>query len=186
MRADAARNRERIVDAASTLFQHAGTEVSLNEIAAEAGVGIATLLRRFSTKAELIDAVFDRDLNNWLTVIDEAATANHPGRAFLSLTRAVVDHQMANPRCADLVIHSLFRSPAFADRLALVRRQISELIDRGIAAGTLSPSTCWHDFELLIESAAALCLIEPEPQQKVKRLTDIFHRSLTSAVDSIE
>src|ERR1700753_1234182 len=57
LRADAARNRERIVAAASEVFAERGLEASTAEIAARAGVGEATLFRRFPTKDDLITAI---------------------------------------------------------------------------------------------------------------------------------
>src|ERR1700761_3031005 len=66
LRADAARNRERIVDAAIELFAERGLEASTAEIAARAGVGEATLFRRFPTKEDLITA-------NVAMMLEEAA-----------------------------------------------------------------------------------------------------------------
>jgi AcrR family transcriptional regulator len=59
-RADAARNTRRIVDAAHVVFSRGGLNVPMDEIAAEAGVGIATLYRRFPSKEELVKAVLDQ------------------------------------------------------------------------------------------------------------------------------
>jgi AcrR family transcriptional regulator len=60
LRADAARNIRRIVEAAHVVFSRGGLNVPMDEIAAEAGVGIATLYRRFPSKVELVKAVLDQ------------------------------------------------------------------------------------------------------------------------------
>ncbi len=57
-RADATRNRRQLLDVATRLFAAAGTEPSMRAIAAEAGVGIATLYRHFPTRESLVDAVY--------------------------------------------------------------------------------------------------------------------------------
>ena len=59
LRADAARNRTRVLDAARTAFAEAGLDVGVEEIARRAGVGKGTLYRRFPTKEALVRAIFD-------------------------------------------------------------------------------------------------------------------------------
>src|SRR5919202_1014810 len=61
-RKDAARNRQRILAAATELFAERGLSVTLHDIAARAGVGVGTIYRHFPTKEPLIDAVFEREL----------------------------------------------------------------------------------------------------------------------------
>src|SRR5205809_6714083 len=58
LRRDAERNRQRILAAAAEVFHERGLEVSLDEIARHAGVGVGTVYRRFRTKEELVEALF--------------------------------------------------------------------------------------------------------------------------------
>jgi len=69
LRADAARNVERIVEAAQAVFSTSGRAASMDDVAAAAGVGVATVYRRFPTKQALLRAVLDR---RWDEVIDSA------------------------------------------------------------------------------------------------------------------
>jgi len=62
IRKDAAINRDRLLAAASELFAERGLDVSLNDIAHHAGVGVATAYRRFANKEEVIDALFEQRL----------------------------------------------------------------------------------------------------------------------------
>lgn len=62
-RADAVRNREALIDAAKAAFTEAGPDVSLEEIARRAGVGIGTLYRHFPTRDAVIEAVYRRDVD---------------------------------------------------------------------------------------------------------------------------
>ena len=78
LRRDAARNRERILQAAGEVFATRGLEVTLDDIAHCAGVGVGTVYRRFHDKEELIDALFDDRMDALLTVAEEALAADDP------------------------------------------------------------------------------------------------------------
>ncbi|MDX6326739.1 MAG: hypothetical protein QOK15_3093 [Nocardioidaceae bacterium] len=77
MRADAQRNRDRIVDAARDVFRERGYDASLDEVAKRAGVGAGTLYRHFPTRENLVDAI----MQSWVDRVDEAAgkAAAHEG-----------------------------------------------------------------------------------------------------------
>lgn len=72
LRKDAALNRERLLDAANELFAEQGLNVTLNDIAHRAGVGVGTAYRRFKNKEEVIEALFDQRLDEVLAVAHEA------------------------------------------------------------------------------------------------------------------
>ena len=73
LRADAARNRERIVAAAAEVFAERGLDAATAEIAHRAGVGEATLFRRFPHKDELIDAIIETRMEEIAALADAAA-----------------------------------------------------------------------------------------------------------------
>ncbi|MDQ1672553.1 MAG: hypothetical protein QOC98_1115, partial [Frankiaceae bacterium] len=75
LRRDAARNRERLLTAASELFAERGLNVTLNDIAHRAGVGVGTAYRRFANKEEVIDALFEQRLQDVIAVAHEALAA---------------------------------------------------------------------------------------------------------------
>jgi AcrR family transcriptional regulator len=81
-RADAARNRERILEVANEAFREGGLEVSVAEIARRAGVGSGTLFRNFPTKNDLIHAIVEMHMNQWLDVIEKSLAAEEVGPAF--------------------------------------------------------------------------------------------------------
>src|SRR3954465_14930674 len=74
LRADAERNRQRLLQAAGELFAQRGTGVGLDEIAHHAGVGVGTAYRRFPCKADLIEAIFEERIAG-LTAAAEAGLA---------------------------------------------------------------------------------------------------------------
>lgn len=72
LRADAERNRRRLVAAAREVFATRGVDVTLDDVAHHAGVGVATAYRRFTNKDELIEAVFEEQVQNIVDVGNEA------------------------------------------------------------------------------------------------------------------
>jgi AcrR family transcriptional regulator len=81
LRADAARNRELIIAAAASVFAEHGLDASTAEIARRAGVGEATLFRRFPTKDDLIDAIIETRMEGVAALADTAASDPDPGAA---------------------------------------------------------------------------------------------------------
>ena len=73
LRSDARRNREKILAAASELFALEGSDLCVDDIARRAGVGHATVFRRFPTKDDLVLAMFEERLDELGTVAEEAA-----------------------------------------------------------------------------------------------------------------
>lgn len=91
-RADAQRNRDRLLAAAETALNAHGAGASLDDIAKAAGVGNATLYRHFPTRAKLIEAVYDQRIAALCAVAAELAQAPEPAGALREWLRAVVVH----------------------------------------------------------------------------------------------
>jgi AcrR family transcriptional regulator len=82
LRADAQRNLERVLDAATEAFTASGPDASMDEIARRAGVGHATVFRRFPTKEALMLAVIARRVGEIRALAEEALASDDPGEAF--------------------------------------------------------------------------------------------------------
>jgi AcrR family transcriptional regulator len=91
LRADAQRNLGRVLDAAAEVFAERGPDASVDEIARRAGVGHATVFRRFPTKDALISAVVDMRVTELNTLADEALTAEDPEAAFTEFVWAAAE-----------------------------------------------------------------------------------------------
>src|SRR3954451_24260881 len=74
LRSDAARNRKRILEAAEEVFAARGLEVTLDDIAAHAGLGVGTVYRRFPNRDALIEALFEQRLAGIVAVAEAALT----------------------------------------------------------------------------------------------------------------
>src|ERR1043166_6338645 len=86
LRVDAARNRERILAAASEVFADRGLDVSLDDIARHAGVGVGTVYRRFPTKEALIEALFDSHLAQLEALAENAVSYADSWDGLVALT----------------------------------------------------------------------------------------------------
>jgi AcrR family transcriptional regulator len=78
LRRDAALNRQRILQAASEVFTERGLEVSLDEVARRAGVGVGTVYRRFRTKEDLVEALFVDRIDEVAALAEKATQAADP------------------------------------------------------------------------------------------------------------
>jgi AcrR family transcriptional regulator len=96
LRADAQRNHDRIIGAAHEAFAELGLEVTMEEIARRAKVGAATLYRRFSSKQELLRAIFETRLAELEPEIAAALAAPDPWEGLLTGMRALLDIQARN------------------------------------------------------------------------------------------
>lgn len=90
MRADAARNREKILAAAQAVFADKGVSASTEDVARAAGVGIGTVFRHFPTKESLVEAVFAALMQGFVVEAAALADAADPGEALLSFLTTLV------------------------------------------------------------------------------------------------
>lgn len=93
LRADAARNRARVLEVAYETFAAEGLSVPIDEIARRAGVGVATLYRHFPAKADLVRAVLQQEVDTLAAEVPRMVSTPQPLRAFLG---AAVTRQSAN------------------------------------------------------------------------------------------
>ena len=93
LRADAARNSAKILHAAREVYAISGPDAQLEEIAKHAGVGIATLYRRFPNKEELVRAAFEQSVAELITpAIERALAEADPLRGLTALLEATMEH----------------------------------------------------------------------------------------------
>src|SRR4051795_1323512 len=96
MRRDAEANRERLLAAAGELFAERGLDVTLNDIAHHAGLGVGTAYRRFANKEEVIDALFEERLQAVAGVANEALDDPDPWQGLVSFLERSLDMQFGD------------------------------------------------------------------------------------------
>jgi AcrR family transcriptional regulator len=149
LRADAARNRERILAAAREVFAERGIDATLDDVADRAGVGVGTVYRRFADKDELLDALFSEGLEALVSYAEDAVAADDPWAGLTTyLERGLELHARSRG----------FREAAFdgrrgGERLAHARSHIAPLVTqvvaRAQASGQLRADVATSDIPLI-------------------------------------
>ena len=156
LRVDAQRNRGRIVDAAQAEFAERGLDVPLEAVADRAGVGIATLYRRFPTRNDLIAACFERRLADYASAAQEALDAPDAWGGFCTYVERVCGMQAADRGLKDVLTKTF---PQARDMEAHRTRGYDlcvRLIDRVKEAGALRADFVPEDLVLLLMANAGV------------------------------
>jgi AcrR family transcriptional regulator len=149
LRRDAERNRDRIVEAARIAFAADGIDVSVEEIARRAGVGMGTLYRRFPTKGDLVDAVLEDAFAEVCQAARSALDAHDGWSAFTTFLERVFELHVRNRGLKDVIAsgqHDLRRLEALR---AQMRPLVSEVVARAQAQGTLRNDFAAEDVPML-------------------------------------
>src|SRR5215468_711962 len=144
MRADAQRNYTRLLDAAgAALIERGADDVSLEEIARRAGVGIGTLYRHFPTRQALLEAVYRDQVELLSARADELLQAESPGDALADWLRALVKFSSTK--------HSLI-SALLASCSKVIRGSAENLLARAQEAGVVRPDADAGDVIRLVHA----------------------------------
>jgi len=148
LRADARRNLERVLDAATEVFAASGPDASIDEIARLAGVGHGTVFRRFPTKDDLMFAVIERHVGEMQALAEEAIAAEDPGKAFFDFVHRVAELNMSTPGLHRCVVHCGDKPGA-----AELEKLVAKIVSRAQRAGAVRRDVKPADVQLLVRSA---------------------------------
>jgi AcrR family transcriptional regulator len=135
LRADAERNRQRILAAAAELFTERGLEPSLDDVARHAGVGVGTVYRRFPDKASLADALFDERIDALVALAEQAQAEPDAWAALVSFLERSAEILVSNRGLRQILMFAAEgheRGICARDRM---RPAIESLIERAQADG---------------------------------------------------
>lgn len=150
LRADARHNRDRIVASARETFAAVGLAVSMTEIARRAGVGVATLYRRFPTKESLVTEVFADQMEACTAVVHEALDDADPWHGFCRVVAKLCEMQ-ARDRGFSAAFLSAFPDAVSVDeKRARAEEAFADLVARAKAAGRLRPDFTTDDLTLVL------------------------------------
>ena len=151
-RVDAVRNRERVLEAAKTVFSAGGPDASLEAVARAAGVGIGTLYRHFPTREALFEAVYRREVEQLADLAEQLKTEASPVEALRRWLRSNVEFvatKKGMSAALALAVNSSSELSAYSfERLT---KAVGALLDRAVAAGEI---VRWADVDVPDSEAA--------------------------------
>ena len=179
LRADAERNRQRILDAAKTLFAERGVDVSVEEIAAAACVGIGTFYRRFPDRETLVEAVFATKMEQVVQVARDALEIEDPWEAFRTFVVTVARMHARDRGLKSVTLSAGRGQKQVAEFRATIQPLAQQLLERAKAAGALREDVTSFDIPMIYQAVGAIA------DRTRDVAPDYFERTLTLLVDGL-
>jgi AcrR family transcriptional regulator len=173
-RTDALRNRERVLEAARTVFSAGGPNASLEAVAKTAGVGIGTLYRHFPTREALFEAVYRREVQQLADLAKRSDEEAEPIEALRRWMHSFVKFVATKKgMSAALALAVAKDSELFSYSSDLLTRAVGDLLSRAGAAGNMRDDISPED---LLRALVGMCYTHEQPgwQNNVLRLVDVF------------
>jgi AcrR family transcriptional regulator len=173
-RADAQRNRERILEVAKMAFTKSGANISLDELAKNAGIGSGTLYRHFPTRDALLEAVYRTEVERLAAAERDFSRTMSPIDALRAWMLLFVDYiaakQIIAPALNTLVGESC---KVFESTASQITGAINGLVERAIKSGDIRPDLDPLD---LLRALVGVSNVASAPnwQQSAKRLVEIL------------
>jgi AcrR family transcriptional regulator len=167
-RADARRNRDKLVAAAAAVIAETGSEASLEEIARRAGVGSATLHRHFRTRAELLESVLRERVQTLCARAEELLAAPDAGAALVAWLRDVVAHA-ATARGLGPALTGYSSDPTFSPH-TMIRTAAQHLLARAHRGGTVDSKVTVDDVLQLANGISLSIESRPDAAHRADRL----------------
>lgn len=156
LRADAERNRQRLIAAAREVFAERGLHVPMEDIARHAGVGVATLYRRFPTRAQLIAGAFEAKMCAYADAVAQALAEPDPWAGFCGYIERVCAMQAEDRAFASVLAMTFPLDERFEAERARAFRGFTELVGRAKAAGKLREDFVVEDLAVLLMANAGV------------------------------
>lgn len=179
LRADAERNRARILQAAAEVFARRGLEAGLDEIARHAGVGTGTVYRRFPDKTLLLDALLDERMEKFEDLVERVTSAPDPWTGLQRFMTEALEMQVADRALTEMLFTSDRHAEVMDARKQRLRPIIEDLVRRAQAEGDLRDdieSTDLAALQLMLTLVSSLA----EPIHP-----GLWHRLLSIVLDGL-
>lgn len=155
-RADAERNRARILTAAREMFGASGLQVPMSEVARRADVGIATLARNFADREELIAATFGATMTAYADAADTALADPDPWHGFCVYVETVCAMQAADRGFGAVLTMTFPTAPEFEAERSRAYRAVVQLVKKAKTAGGLRADFSPQDLPLMLMANAGV------------------------------
>jgi AcrR family transcriptional regulator len=184
-RADSQRNRERLLEAAKLAFSEQGPEVSLEEIARRAGLGIGTLYRHFPNRDAIVADVYRHGVEQLARAATRLLEEHAPAEALHEWMRLFIEY-IGNKKVMASALNTLpgGTTELYAASGPRITEAITLLVDRSKAEGSIPPDTQPLD---LLQALVGFAYINPGPdwQAAALRVVDILMAGLTSGTPAL-
>ena len=176
-RADAVRNRDLLLTAASDAFAARGADVPLEDIARRAGVGIGTLYRHFPTREALVEAVYRHEVDTLCERADQLLATMPPDQALAEWMQLFVRHVATKKGMASVLKPLLNSNPTFSSQvMGRAQASASKLLEAGVAAGTIRADVDGAD---LLRAVGGICMsTDQERSEASERLVGLLFDGL--------
>jgi AcrR family transcriptional regulator len=180
LRADAERNRKRLLGSAQALFRERGLDVSVADIAEAAGVGRGTLFRNFASKEDLIEAVVAERMYEAASRGDELLAADDPGEALFEFLAEMVGRQQLDRALFEALDETWLTKDVIRPAHAAVVDVLDRLLKRAQEAGAVRGDVGAIDLLMMFKGActAAAAYAQVEPAIIARHL-DLIRASVT-------
>lgn len=180
VRADAQRNRQKVLDAAAVVFNRDGADASLNEIAREAGVGIATLFRHFATREELIEATFRNELARLCDAAPQLAAERAAPQATAEWMDRFLEYMTTKHGMVDTLQAMMTTgSPLYLETLGRLTDAVGALLDAGIQSGDFREGLRSSDVLAQLGGIAYMAG-ERDQREQARRMIDLLIAGLAA------
>lgn len=179
LRADARRNRQRVLDAARAAFAESGVDVGMTDIAQRAGVGVGTLYRHFETKEALMDALLLDHLERVRQVAEAGLQEPDPWSAFAGVLRLLVERKVEDKCLCEVFEGRVTVGPEVLELERRIYESIRALMRRAQDAGVLRADLAPGDLALVLSGIGAARWLRGE------RGADLSERYLTMILDGL-
>jgi AcrR family transcriptional regulator len=156
LRRDAARNRDKLIEAAQAVFAEQGLDVPLDAVADRACVGIGTLYRRFPTRDALVAAAFEGRVTEYVRAAEEALQDPDPWTSFTGFVEHVAEMQAADRGVGEVFTRTLPAAPGLDDLREQGYAFVVRLIERAKLAGRLRADFTPEDLPLVLMANAGV------------------------------
>lgn len=174
VRADAQRNRQRLLEVARRSFSAGGDKVTLEAIARQAGVGIGTLYRHFPTREALVEAVYRAELSRLCASAGELLAVRSPDGALRAWMDRFADYVATKREMADalraVIASGVITTSQARDQLSAAVRT---LLDAGAATDTLRGDVRAEDVVASLVGIFLACG-QPEQRGQADRMLDLL------------
>lgn len=156
LRADAERNRLRIIAAARALFAERGLDVPMDDVAEAAGVGVGTVYRRFANRDELITGIFTEHLHEVAADAERALANPDPWDAVVGVMNSFATAMAEDRGLAAIIMRIDHSHPDIEATKSVISERVEEIFDRAVQAGVLRPDLVSTDLFAIFRMLSAI------------------------------